>query len=415
MLQILEINNPKNLKEIMRELKVSSYGIKIMFPKAISYLVRINSISCIAANILKQEMLSLGGEVAVAQDALTGKASETDCLLMGNLSQINRLNDKLNRQPFGLAKLAGDLSQVLSNYQKDKFILDFGRYKLNLGLRAYIMGIVNLTPDSFSGDGLYQGLSPLEKRTVPKGTVSERVINFVQKLVKDGADIIDVGGESTRPGAKPVSLKEELARTIPIIKILARKIKVPISVDTYKPQVAREALDNGAVMVNDISGLGNPKMAKVVAKYKAGIVIMHMKRRPRSMQNNPTYKCLIAEIIEYLDKAINKAVCAGIDRDKIIIDPGIGFGKTLAHNLEILNRLKEFKVLGRPIMVGVSRKSFIGKILNAGPKERISGTISSSILAVKNGASIVRVHDVKEVKQALKISEAITYGARSAT
>ena len=226
-------------------------------------------------------------------------------------------------------------------------------------------------------------------------------------MVKDGADIIDIGGESSRPGAKPLSAKEELARTIPIIKALSKKIKAPISIDTYKPEVAKQALDNGAVMVNDITGLKNAKMARLVARYKAAVVIMHMQGNPRTMQKNPIYGSLLDEIIEYLQKAINRALCAGIAQEKIIIDPGIGFGKTAEHNLKILRRLSELKVLGRPILVGPSRKSFLGKILNAGPRERIFGTVSSCILAVKNGAKIVRVHDVKEVKQALKVFTAI--------
>ncbi len=399
-MRILQVNNHKELKKLMQDIKVDPYGIEIMLPKATSYLVKINSISNISANILKQEMLSFGGDAAVARAALTGRMSKTGCLLMGNLAQFNRLAKKLNRQPFGLDRLAHDLSLAIANYQKDDFNINLGRYKLSLRQeKTYIMGIVNLTPDSFSADGLFQGLSP-------QGTVPERVFDFVEEMVGDGADIIDIGGESTRPGAKPISVKEELKRTIPVIKKIARKIRVPISIDTYKPEVARQALDNGAVIVNGIAGL-NDKMARVVSKYKAGIVIMHIKGNPRTMQNNPVYISLVDEIIEYLDKSICRAVARGIDREKIIVDPGIGFGKTFEHNLEILKRLREFKILGRPILVGPSRKSFIGKILNAGPKERIFGTVSACILAAKNGTNIIRVHDVRAVKQAIKVLNTI--------
>ena len=395
----------------MQDIKVDPYGIEIMLPKAVNHLVRINSISCITANILKQEMLSLGGDVAVARGALTGKSKKTDCLLMATLSQFNHFVEKLNRQPFGLDRLAHDLSDSLDNYQKDKFNLNLGRYKLALKEdRTYIMGVVNITPDSFSGDGLYKGLSATSlNRSQTKGTVPDRVSDFVAKMVEDGADIIDIGGESTRPGAWPVPVKEELKRTIPVIKKIAKKIKIPISIDTYKPEVARQALDNGAVMVNNITGLNN-KMAKIVSKYKAGVVLMHMKGNPRTMQNNPVYASLIDEVTEYLDRAINRAVAWGVDREKIIVDPGIGFGKALEHNLEILNRLKEFKILGRPLLVGPSRKSFIGKILNAGPQERAFGTVSACILAAKNGANMVRVHDVLAVKQAIKVLNAINNG-----
>ncbi len=399
MIRILKPSNPEELKKIMQEIKVDPYGIRIMLPKGVLHLLHINSISNITANILKQEMLSLGGDVAVTRGALTGKARKTDCLLMGNLAQFNRLNGKLNLQPFGLSRLRRDLSDALTNYQRDKFKLDLGRFKLNLGKRTHIMGIVNLTPDSFSGDGLYS--LPVARCPLPV------IIGFVEKMVNDGADIIDVGGESTRPGTKSVSVKEELKRTIPVIKKLAKKIKVPICIDTYKPEVAQQALDNGALIVNDITGLRNPKMIKVVARYKAAVVIMHMKGTPRTMQDSPVYVSLIDEIIEYLDNAIKFALNGGVDKEKIIIDPGIGFGKTLGHNLEILKKLNEFKVLGRPILVGTSRKSFIGKILKVEPQERIFGTVSSCVLAVKNGAEIVRVHDVKEVKQALKVLDSI--------
>lgn len=395
MIRVLGISDSKDLNKVMQEIKVDPYGIKIMVPKATTHLVRINSLSSIAANILKQEMLSLGGDVAVARDVLTAKVRKTDCLLMGNLSQFMRLDEKLNKQPFGLSGLAGELACALTNYKKSDFRVNLGKYKLDLRKgRTYIMGVLNMTPDSFSADGLYP-------------SAINKIVDIVQKMVQDGADIIDIGGESSRPQAKPVPIKEELARTIPVIKTLAKRIRIPISIDTYKPEVARRALDNGAVIVNDIMGLRDPRMRREVSGYKAGIIIMHMQGNPRTMQKNPHYDSLIDEIIEYLDKSIERAVEAGIEREKIIIDPGIGFGKTLEHNLEILKRLRELKVLGRPILVGPSRKSFIGKILDVGSQERLFGTISAVVLAVQNGANIVRVHDVKEVKQALKITEAI--------
>ncbi|MDD5519131.1 MAG: dihydropteroate synthase, partial [Candidatus Omnitrophica bacterium] len=332
----------KDLKQVMRDIQVDPYGIKIMLPKAQGYILKINALSNISANILKQEMLSLGGDVAVSRNALTGKAKKTDCLIMGNLAQLGSLSNKLHKQPFGLDNLARDLSLALKNYRREKSSLDLGRHRLYLGARSHIMGIVNVTPDSFSGDGLSDKC---------------RAVEYAEKLVKDGADILDVGGESSRPGAKPVSLKTELSRTIPIIKTLVRKIKVPVSIDTCKAEVAHQALDNGASLVNDISGLKNIKIAKIASRYKAGVVIMHMRGNPRSMQKNPQYVSLIDEIIAYLAEAIARGVAAGIAKEKIIIDPGIGFGKTLEHNLEILKRLREFKVFGLPILSGTSRKA----------------------------------------------------------
>jgi dihydropteroate synthase len=310
---------------------------------------------------------------------------------MGNLAQFAGLSRKLDKQPFGLNSISKDITKAIKNYGSNNFTLTLKSQNLRLGKRTLIMGVVNPTPDSFSGDGIT--------------SVSEAV-NYAQKLADNGADIIDVGGESSRPGAKPVPLKEELKRTIPLIKALAKKISTPISIDTTKPEVARQALDNGAAMINDISGLRDPRMTKVAAKYKAAVVLMHMSGNPRTMQNGPSYTSLMDEILQYLQKAIDRALDAGIEKEKIIIDPGIGFGKTVRDNLTILNNLKEFKILGRPILIGTSRKSFIGKIINAGPTERIFGTVSSCVLAANNGAHIIRTHDVREVSQALKILDA---------
>lgn len=379
----------------MQDIKVDPYGIKIMLPKALSYLVRINSLSCIEANILKQEMLSLGAEVAVSRDTLTGKAKKTDCLLMGNLSQYSRLIEKLDKQPFGLRKIAPELSRIVTNYEKDNFTMRLGRYKLDVRPgRTYIMGIVNVTPDSFSADGLYD-------------RDTEYIVAYAEKMISDGADMIDIGGESTRPGAKAISLKEELARTIPVIKKLSKRIKVPVSVDTYKPEVASIALDNGASIINDISGFKNSRMLKVASRHKCGVIIMHSKGTPKYIHKDAQYGSLLDEIITGLYKAIERLIQAGINKDRLIVDPGIGFSKAFEHNLQILKNLNELKILGAPILVGTSRKSFIGKILGLPEQERLSGTISSSVLAVKNGANFLRVHDVKEVKQAVKVMDAI--------
>ena len=401
-MRVIQANYPRQVKELMQDIRVDPYGIAIMAPKAVQYLLKVGSVSIIAANILKQEMLSIGGDVAVCRDALTGRVKKTDCLVMGNFSQFKRLITKLHRQPLGLDILAHDLSLAIRNYQKENFSMNLGRFKINLGRRPLIMGVVNLTTDSFSGDGfLVRKFASSQVRKL------DDIIDFAEKMVEDGADIIDVGGESTRPGAKPVPLKEEAKRVIPFIKTLAKKVKVPISIDTYKPELARQALDTGAVIVNDVFGLRNDSMPRIISRYKAGVVIVHMKGAPRTMQKNPHYPSLIDEITEYLAAAICKAKEAGVDEEKIIVDPGIGFGKTQEDNLKILSRLSEFKVLGRPVLVGTSRKSFIGKLLNTPPQERINGTVASCVLAVKNGAKIVRVHDVKPVKEALKIVEGI--------
>ncbi len=402
--QILSLENTQQITELMREMNVDKEGINIMRPKAKMYVIKIKTLSNIGASIIKQQMLSLGGEAAICRDALTGKKKITDCLIFGTILQLYRLTEKLKIQEFRLPKLAEELKFVLDNYQRKVFLVKLPRFNLKLGERTHIMGIINLTPDSFSGDGLYK-----DQRQKTRGKRSlDTVVNYIEKMTEHGADIIDIGGESSRPGAKPVSVKEEIERTIPVIKRLVKRINTPISIDTSKAEVAERALDLGVSMVNDITALRrNEKMAKLISSYKAGLILMHMRGVPLTMQRSPEYSDLISEIIDYLDRAIKLALSFGIEREKIIIDPGIGFGKTTEHNLQILRRLKEFKVLGRPVLVGVSRKSFIGNVLNRSVEERLFGTLASIAISIANGADIVRVHDVKEVSDTVKISDAI--------
>lgn len=268
-------------------------------------------------------------------------------------------------------------------------------FSLDFSKKTYIMGVLNVTPDSFSDGGLFFN--------------EKKAIEHALRLIEDGADIIDIGGESTRPGSEPVSVEEEIRRTIPVIKAITREIKVPISIDTYKAGVAKHALDAGASIVNDISGLRfDPEMPKVVSEYNVPVIIMHIKGRPKDMQQNPVYEALIPEIMDYLRISIRLANKFGISDDKIIIDPGIGFGKTFEHNLEIIKNLKEFTLLGRPVAVGVSRKAFIGKILgDLPPSERLEGTAAAVAISIFNGANIVRVHDVKEMAKVAKVADAI--------
>jgi dihydropteroate synthase len=409
-MRILDIATCAQAKKIMEDIGVDRYGIKIMLPKAMRRLVKVDSLPAVTANILKQEMLSIGGDVAVAKGALTGKQTNTDCLIMGSVSQFTLLQKKLTRQKtFGLNNLAVELGNALSNYLKDKYRLNLKNGSLRLYTRTHLMGIINLTPDSFSGDGLC-GIGEKSINRLTVSDISQRALDKAQRISEEGADIIDIGGESSRPGAHPVSLKEELRRVIPAIRLIAKKVKLPLSIDTYKPEVARQALDNGVSILNDISGLRNRLMPKIVARYKAAVVIMHMRNTPKNMQEDIAYGSFPDDIISYLSQAIKRAVDNGIAEDKIIVDPGIGFGKTLEQNLQILNRLGEFKILGKPILLGLSRKRFIGKILNAPVSGRIFGTISACVIAAKGGAHILRVHDVKETKQALKIFDRIKRG-----
>lgn len=276
--------------------------------------------------------------------------------------------------------------------------IKFHDFEFNFFERTYIMGIVNVTPDSFFDGGRYNS--------------TQKAIDHAFRLIDEGADIIDIGGESTRPGAQPVSLEEELKRVIPVIEGIAKKTKIPISIDTYKSEVAEQAIKSGATIINDISGLRfDPKMAEVASKYEVAVVIMHIKGTPKDMQNNPHYNALVPEIIEYIRESIIIAKKAGVDEKKIIIDPGIGFGKLPQHNLEIIKNLSAFCQLQKPILIGVSRKSFIGKILDdAPPSERLEGTAAAVVASIINGANIVRVHDVAYMKKFVKVADAIKFG-----
>jgi len=227
-------------------------------------------------------------------------------------------------------------------------------------------------------------------------------------MAEEGADIIDVGGESTRPGSDPISPEEEMDRVMPVLEVLVRETSVPLSIDTYKSQVAEEALKLGVAIVNDISGLRfDPRMAEVAAQYSAAVVIMHIKGTPKNMQQNPHYDDLMGEILQYLDAGIRKAQEVGIPRNKLVVDPGIGFGKRLRDNYVILRRLRELRVLGVPVLIGPSRKSFIGKVLNLPPQERLEGTAAAVTVGILNGADIVRVHDVKAMSRVVKIADCL--------
>lgn len=396
---LVNFSNCQQLKRLMHQAGVDPYGARIMFTKASTVVLHLRELDCVKANILKQEMLSLSGDAAVSKLSITGKIKTTDCFLIGSISQFAKLVEKLSKQPLGLSQIGKEIKNLLENAQIDNYSFCFGNKKLEIvSDKSYIVGIINVTPDSFSGDGLYRNSFVKDNGVI---------LEYAQKLIKDGADILDIGGESSRPGALPVSLKEELGRVIPVVKLLAKKIKIPISVDTCKPEVAKEALENGAVIINDITGLKDAKMRKCISRYKAGAIVMHSKGSSLTMQDNPSYGNLIEEMVDYFTKSLEYCWRDGIDSNRILIDPGIGFGKTLKHNLEILKNLKAFKVLGRPILIGTSRKSFIGKILKAQVSNRLAGTIATSVIARQAGVNFFRVHDVKEIKEALKIQDEI--------
>jgi len=262
--------------------------------------------------------------------------------------------------------------------------------------RTLIMGVVNVTPDSFSDGGLYEEC--------------ERAADRALEMEAEGADIIDVGGESTRPHSRGISAAEEWSRLGPVLEGLAGKLRAPLSIDTFKPEVARRALAAGAHLVNDITGLEAPEMVETVARAGAGAVVMHMLGRPQTMQDNPVYEDVVGELIEFFTRRCRGAQDGGIPRESLIIDPGIGFGKNLFHNLEILRRLPEFLALGYPLLIGASRKSFLGRITGRGSGERLEASLGAACWAASAGAQIMRVHDVKETRLALAVVDAIRSG-----
>jgi len=274
------------------------------------------------------------------------------------------------------------------------FNLKWSDYCLDLDQGTHIMGVLNVTPDSFSDGGLY--------------FQEDRAIEHGLAMARDGADMIDVGGESTRPYSQKISLDEEMARVIPVIQTLRKETNIPISIDTFKAKIAREALKAGASIINDVSALRfDPDMISVAADAGVPLILMHMKGTPSDMQDNPVYEHLIPEIVVFLKNAMDRAVEGGVRKEMIIVDPGIGFGKTVDHNLQIIKALSQLRSLERPILLGTSRKAFLGHILGKEAHERDIGTMATLVAGVMNGANIVRVHNVKLAVESIKVIDAI--------
>jgi dihydropteroate synthase len=379
----------------LKEVGVDPYGIEAMLPKMIHHNIVLEGIECKVANIIKQEMLSLGGDAAVTRDAVACCIPETDVILMGTQKQILRFTEKISTQPFGLSAISALVREMILNLAHNSVLLRTSKREIQMGKRTLIMGILNATPDSFSDGGRY--------------SISEKAIEEGVRMSEEGADIIDIGGESSRPGADTVSDEEELRRVIPIVQGLSRRIAIPISVDTMKATVARVALAEGAEIVNDISAMNyDATMARVIADAGAAVILMHMRGTPKTMQTGDlNYRSLIGEVCGYLRMSIRKAEETGISPLQTMVDPGIGFGKSPSDNLRLIRHMKELKVLGRPIVTGASRKSFIGHVTGGGPLERIEGTAAAVTVAIMNGGHVMRVHDVAKMKKVAAMADAL--------
>jgi dihydropteroate synthase len=288
-------------------------------------------------------------------------------------------------------------AQNAASAPRGGFVLSTRHGNIDMVRRTAVMGIVNVTPDSFSDGGKFFD--------------ADRAAAHGERLAAEGADVLDIGGESTRPGAEPVGIEEELRRVIPVIQKLRAKISIPISIDTLKSEVARAALDAGADIVNDVTALeADAEMAALVAREGVPVILMHMQGTPRTMQRSPTYDDVVEEVRDYLKRRVDYAVERGVAVENIVIDPGIGFGKNLEHNLALLRGLPALADAGLPLLVGASRKAFIGRLLDAGPEERLEGSLAAAVAAALAGANMIRVHDVKEAVRALRVADALRFG-----
>jgi len=373
-------------------------GQHIMVNKIFPLALKVRAVKTRAADILKQEMLSRMGDVVTSRDNLIKMEGLTDVIILGTEKSIKSLAEKINAQPFGLKKLSEDITQYLSMLGKldSSKTITISDKTFDLESEgALIMGILNITPDSFYDGGYYLS--------------EDKYLQRIDEIVSQGAHIIDIGGMSTRPGSKPVSKQEEIDRIIPVIRKVCSRYDIIISADTYRSEVAARAIDAGASILNDISGFTmDDSMIKVIAESKVWSVIMHIQGTPGNMQDDPVYDDVVDEIYDFLYNQAIKAQDAGIEPGKIIIDPGIGFGKKIEHNLSILAKLSDFTNMGYPVLVGASRKSFIGSILGGAPAgQRLEGSIAAAVYAYINGARILRVHDVGQTVSAIKVAKSI--------
>lgn len=386
------ISNLQEARYYIDQIGAAEEAYLFMAPKAVHRCILLKDIPCRWANIIKQEMLAKGGEAAVSRESLYAEG-DTDILLMGTFKQYRLLIKKLNMQPDFLKKLGQEIRAIIDNLEPNPFTMELaGGKTLELGARTLIMGILNITPDSFSDPGHY--------------FKKEAALARAMEMVEQGADIIDVGGASSRPDSAMAEAEEELNRVLPLIKSLARE-EVIISVDTFRGAVARECLAAGAHIINDIGGLQmDQDLLPVLADFKAPVVLMHNRLQ---YNHGLPYQDLLSDIIGELGASIKQAVNGGLKPEQIIIDPGIGFGKDRQQNLTLLKRLRDFKTLGKPILIGASRKDFIGRVLNAEITGRLEGTMAVTAVGIMNGADIIRVHDVKENVKVAQMTDAIVH------
>jgi len=382
------------LSEIAREIERTESdpeGVGIMTRKGRIFPVRLSDVSLKASPLLKQELLSVGGDAAHARGVADHSVATSPVLLLATWGQYRRLLPKLRRQPFRLAELADEVDRALREYAAHgPRVVEGAHRSLTVGDRPRVMGVVNVTPDSFSDGGRF-----LE----PAAAVAAAL-----RFAEEGASVIDIGGESTRPGARPVSPDAEWRRVAPVLEALRGRLAIPISIDTRHPEVAAQAVDAGADLVNDVEGLRSEEMRRVVARSQAAAVVMHMRGTPATMQNDLEYADLRGEVFRVLADATDAAIRSGIPAEKLLVDPGLGFGKSAEQSLELLLHVGEFRSLGYPVVVGASRKSFLASVLDpASGTERLEPGLAAAVLAAERGVALVRAHDVGPTVRALAL------------
>lgn len=389
--RVLDLDGPGEIARALERTDSDPEGVGIMTRKARIFPVWLEGVPLKALPLLKQELLAAGGESAHARGVADHSVAESAVVLLATWNQYRRVLPKLLRQPFRLAEVAEAVDLALRQYTRQAPRTVTGLHRsFTVGRRTLVMGVVNVTPDSFSDGGLAFD---------PDAAVARAL-----RLAEEGAAIVDVGGESTRPGAEPVSPESEWRRIGPVIGRLHGQLDIPISVDTRHHEVAAQALEAGADLVNDVSALSDEPMRRLLARTGAPAVLMHMRGQPRTMQAETGYADVRSEVYGALAQAAERAISSGIAPERLLIDPGLGFGKSAEQSLELLSHVGELRSLGYPVVVGASRKSFLGHVLQAAPvTERLEASLAAAVLAARAGAEIVRVHDVQATVRALRV------------
>jgi len=387
----IDISSAVDLKRHLGEIDLADTDIEKITDQFLYCTLKLEGVDTRAANLMKSCIETLGGGLAMRKEAQEFTVRETDLIVSGSRHTLSLLATRLRGEPFGLDGIAAELSACLSSGSR---VMSWGSRVLDFTRKTYVMGILNCTPDSF--------FPASRNETIREAMKSAR------EMIGAGVDIVDVGGESSRPGSEPIETDEEIRRVIPVVQAIRKESDIMISVDTRRREIAERALDAGADIINDISGLKhNDDLARLVARRRVPIVLMHMRGTPKTMQKQASYKNTISEILRELQPSIAAALGAGIPPEMIIIDPGVGFGKRAQDNLRIIRELASLKSLNFPILIGLSRKSFIGEILDRPVEQRLIGTVTANTLAVINGANIIRVHDVGDAVEMVKIIDSV--------